>query len=50
MQKVFVAQHHAEAHLVSALLHARGIAAEVRGEALFTACWKCDTAQPDSVS
>lgn len=36
MLKVHVAQHHAEAHLVSALLQARGIQAEVRGEALFT--------------
>lgn len=36
MLKVHVAQHHAEAHLVTALLQARGIAAEVRGEALFT--------------
>jgi len=36
MRKVHVAQHHAEAHLVSGLLQARGIAAEVRGEALFT--------------
>ena len=34
--KVFVAQHHAEAHLVSGLLQANGIVAEVRGEALFT--------------
>lgn len=36
MQKVFVAQHHAEAHLVTELLHSHGIDAEVRGEALFT--------------
>lgn len=36
MPKVFVAQHHAEAHLVSGLLQAHGIPAEVRGEALFT--------------
>jgi hypothetical protein len=36
MPKVFVAQHHAEAHLVTGLLQAYGIAAEVRGEALFT--------------
>ena len=36
MPKVFVAQHHAEAHLVAWLLEASGIDAEVRGEALFT--------------
>lgn len=36
MQKVFVAPHHAEAHLVTGLLRSHGIAAEVRGEALFT--------------
>jgi predicted RNA-binding Zn-ribbon protein involved in translation (DUF1610 family) len=36
MVKVFVAQHHAEAHLVCALLRADGIEAEVRGEVLFT--------------
>jgi hypothetical protein len=36
MQKVFVAQHHAEAHLVTGLLRSHGIDAEVRGEALFT--------------
>lgn len=36
MQKVFVAQHHAEAHLVAGLLRANGIESEVRGEALFT--------------
>jgi len=36
MQKVFVAQHHAEAHLVNGLLHSHGIDSEVRGEALFT--------------
>lgn len=36
MLKVFVAQHHAEAHLVQGLLHSHGIEAEVRGEALFT--------------
>jgi GNAT superfamily N-acetyltransferase len=36
MQKLFVAQHHPEAHFVCGLLEARGIAAEVRGEALFT--------------
>lgn len=36
MLKVHTAQHHAEAHLVAGLLQARGIAAEVRGEALFT--------------
>jgi len=36
MPKVFVAQHHAEAHLVMGLLQANGIAAEVRGDALFT--------------
>jgi hypothetical protein len=36
MVKVFVAQHHAEAHLVTGLLQSHGISAEVRGEALFT--------------
>ena len=36
MPKVFVAQHHAEAHLVRGLLYAEGIDSEVRGEALFT--------------
>ena len=36
MQKVFVAQHHAEAHLVEGLLRSHGIDGEVRGEALFT--------------
>lgn len=36
MPKVFVAQHHAEAHLVQGLLSSFGIEAEVRGEALFT--------------
>jgi hypothetical protein len=36
MPRIFVAQHHAEAHLVAGLLQASGIAAEVRGEALLT--------------
>jgi hypothetical protein len=36
MEKVFVAQNPVEAHLVLGLLEAEGIAAEVRGEALFT--------------
>jgi hypothetical protein len=36
MQKVFVAQHHAEAYLVNNLLRSNGIDAEVRGEALLT--------------
>jgi GNAT superfamily N-acetyltransferase len=36
MQKVFVAQHHPEAHFLCGLLEASGVAAEVRGEALFT--------------
>jgi GNAT superfamily N-acetyltransferase len=36
MQKVFTAQHHPEAHFLCGLLEASGIAAEVRGEALFT--------------
>jgi putative signal transducing protein len=36
MQKVFVAQHHAEAHLVNGLLRSHGIDSEVRGEVLFT--------------
>lgn len=36
MQKVFVAQNHAEAHLVRGLLEAEGIEAEIRGEALST--------------
>ena len=36
MQKVFVAQHHAEAHLVAGWLRSHGIEAEVRGEVLFT--------------
>jgi hypothetical protein len=36
MRKVFVAQHHAEAHLLCGLLETHGIEAEVRGEALFT--------------
>jgi ribosomal protein S18 acetylase RimI-like enzyme len=36
MQKLFVAQHHPEAHFVCGLLEADGIAAEVRGETLFT--------------
>jgi hypothetical protein len=36
MPRVFVAQHHAEAHLVTGLLQSNGITAEVRGEALFT--------------
>lgn len=36
MLKVFVAQHHAEAHLVKGLLQSHDIAADVRGEALFT--------------
>jgi len=36
MLRVFVAQHHAEAHLVRGLLQAQGIDSEVRGEALFT--------------
>src|SRR5918993_4198106 len=36
MKKVFVAQHPTEAHLVKALLQREGIAAEVRGEMLFS--------------
>ncbi len=36
MLKVFDAQHHAEAHFVQGLLEAEGLAAEVRGESLFT--------------
>ena len=36
MPKVFIAHHHAEAHLVRGLLQAGGIEAEVRGEHLFT--------------
>lgn len=36
MQRIFIAQHHPEAHFVCGLLEASGIAAEVRGEALFT--------------
>jgi len=36
MHKVFIAHHHAEAHLVRGLLQAGGIEAVVRGEALFT--------------
>jgi hypothetical protein len=36
MLKVFVAQHHAEAHFVNGLLRSHGIDSEVRGEALFT--------------
>ncbi len=35
-QRIFIAQHHPEAHFVCGLLEASGIAAEVRGEALFT--------------
>lgn len=35
MEKVFTAQHAAEAHLVAARLEAEGIAAEVRGEDRF---------------
>lgn len=31
MQRVFIAQHHPEAHFVCGLLEADGIAAEVRG-------------------
>jgi hypothetical protein len=37
MKQVFVAQHPTEAHLVRGLLEANGIAAEVHGEALFSA-------------
>jgi hypothetical protein len=37
MKKVFVANHPTEAHLVAGLLEAEGIAAEVQGEALFSA-------------
>ena len=37
MKQVFVAQHPTEAHLVKGLLESQGIAAEVRGEALFGA-------------
>lgn len=36
MKKVFEAQHHLEAHLVSGLLRAEGIDSDVRGESLFT--------------
>lgn len=36
MHKLYEAQHHADAHMLAALLQSRGIAAEVRGEALFT--------------
>lgn len=36
MMKVFEAQHHVEAHFLKGLLQASGIAAEVRGESLFT--------------
>jgi hypothetical protein len=36
MIKVFVAQHHAEAHWVRGLLESAAIPAEVRGEDLFT--------------
>lgn len=36
MLKVFDAQHHAEAHYVQGLLQSEGLAAEVRGESLFT--------------
>jgi hypothetical protein len=35
-QKVFVAQHHADAHLLCGLLQSEGIEAEVRREFLFT--------------
>ena len=34
--KLFEAQHHAEAHFVMGLLQTAGIAAEVRGDSLFT--------------
>jgi len=37
VRKVFVAQHPAEAHLIAGLLDSHGIAAVVRGEALFGA-------------
>ena len=37
MNKVFIAQHPTEAHLVKGMLGANGIAAEVRGESLFSA-------------
>ena len=36
MKQVLDAQHHAEAHFVKGLLESHGIAAEVRGESLFT--------------
>ena len=36
MPKVFVAQHHAEAHFVCGVLQTHGFTAEVRGESLFT--------------
>ena len=36
VRKVFVAQHPTEAHLLKGLLESQGIAAEVRGEALFS--------------
>lgn len=37
MNKVFVAQHPTEAHLVKGMLEANGIVAEVQGESLFSA-------------
>lgn len=36
MQMVFIAQHHAEAHLVQGLLEAEGIESDVQREDLFT--------------
>ena len=36
MRKVFIAAHPAEAHMVRGLLECEGIAAVVRGEALFS--------------
>jgi len=36
MRRVYVAQHPADAHMVRGLLEAEGIAAVVRGEALFS--------------
>jgi hypothetical protein len=35
-QRVFIAQHHPEAHFLCGLLEASGIRAEVRGDTLFT--------------
>jgi len=52
MIKVFVAQHHSEAHWVRGLLESAAIPAEVRGEDLFTVvtdCWKCGSLRPDDL-